>query len=579
MIKFIKFSSLFVIAQLSFVQFSAYAQTHDEQDTMDNHATSDEQSFRQTNTNNIISLPKTNLDQTVTKTIIQKSNQLNAVVNTDSIVPFGHNLFQKLSVQSDRTGINPNYKIVSGDRIKLNIWGAFSSESVLTVDTQGNIFIPEVGPIHVAGITASELNHFIQSQVRTVYQDSVEVYINLEDRIPVSVFITGQVVSPGRYAGNPNDSLIDYLVRAGGIKSDTGSYRMIDIKRNNRIIEAFDLYDFLTAGKLPKTTLQEGDSIVVKPKNVFINVFGATEQGLSYELPFSALGKDLLDYAQLDASKTHVVISGTRDKVPFNRYMTLEEFKDFSLFSGDTLIFEAGTHNENFNITVSGEHLGAKTITIPKNARLHEVLQNIPVDPMLARTDAIYLKRFSVSIKQKKSIQDSIKRLQETLLLARPSGNTSDVSISEGELKLLEKFMASTESLKPEGRVVVVGRENILDIALEPNDEVVIPTRSDLISINGEVVLPQAIAWNEQDDVIDYVERSGGFTDNANQDKILVIRANGETEIGSNIKVLPGDEIIVMPEVKVNNLQLASAITDILYKSVLAVAIPIRFNN
>ena len=180
---------------------------------------------------------------------------------------------------------------------------------------------------------------------------------------------------------------------------------------------------------------------------------------------------------------------------------------------------------------------------------------------------------------KKKSIQDSIKRLQETLLLARPSGNTSEVAISEGELKLLEKFMARTEALEPEGRVVVVGRENILDIALEPNDEIIIPTRSDLISINGEVVLPQAIAWNNQDTVVDYVERSGGFTDNANKDKILVIRANGETEIGDTIKVLPGDEIIVMPEVKVNNLKLASTISDIIYKSVLAVAIPLNFGD
>ena len=78
-------------------------------------------------------------------------------------------------------------------------------------------------------------------------------------------------------------------------------------------------------------------------------------------------------------------------------------------------------------------------MTIPKNARLHEVLQNIPVDPMLARIDAIYLKRASVAMGQKKSIQDSIKRLQETLLLARPSGNTAEVAISEGELQLLEK--------------------------------------------------------------------------------------------------------------------------------------------
>ncbi len=524
-------------------------------------------------------LPRIVSENTTTKTLVKTPNQFNAMVSSRNILPYGYNLFQKLSPQSDKTGISPQYHIVAGDRIKLNIWGAFSNESTLTVDAQGNIFIPEVGPIHVAGITASNLNQFIQSKIRKVYQDTVDVYINLEDRVPVSVFVTGNVASPGRYAGNPGDSLIDYLVRAGGIHSDTGSYRLIEIKRNNRLLERFDLYDFLTSGQLPKTLLQEGDSVVVKPKTVTVNVHGEALETLSYELPFSNLGQDLLNYIQLSADTTHVIINGTRDNIPFNRYLPLNQFKDFALFNGDRLTFEAGTHNDSFNITISGEHLGAKTMTIPKNARLHEVLQNIPIDPLLARTDAIYLKRLSVAAGQKKSIQDSIKRLQETLLLARPSGNSSEVAISEGELQLLEKFMIRTEALEPEGRVVVVGRKDVLDIALEANDEIIIPTKSDLISINGEVVLPQAIAWNEQDNVLDYVERSGGFTDNANKDKILVIRANGETEIGDNIKVLPGDEIIVMPEVKINNLKLASTITDIIYKSVLAVAIPLNFGN
>jgi protein involved in polysaccharide export with SLBB domain len=578
----IKFGFSITCVSMLLMQSVAYAQQNN--DTQSNQQNTDNtmnevNPFTQNNKTASPQVMSKAPDKVTSKTIIKTPNYLNTVLSPYGVLPFGYNLFQKLSPQSDKTGISPQYKLVAGDRIKLNIWGAFSNESTLTVDAQGNVFIPDVGPIHVAGITASNLNNFIQSKIRTVYQDTVEVYINLEDRVPVSVFVTGHVVSPGRYAGNPGDSLIDYLVRAGGIDAQAGSYRMLTIKRHNKIIENFDLYDFLTFGTLPKATLQEGDSIVVNPKTVTINVLGGVKDALSYELPLSNSGKDLLNYAQLGADITHVKIAGTRDNIPFNRYMGLNEFQNTTLFNGDILAFEAGTHNDSFNISISGEHLGAKSMTIPKNARLHEVLQNIPVDPMLARIDAIYLKRASVAVGQKKSIQDSIKRLQETLLLARPSGNTSEVAISEGELQLLEKFMARTEALEPEGRVVVVGRENILDIALEPNDEIIIPTRSDLISINGEVILPQAIAWNDKDTVVDYVERSGGFTDNANKDKILVIRANGETEIGDTIKVLPGDEIIVMPEVKVNNLKLASTISDIIYKSVLAVAIPLNFGD
>jgi protein involved in polysaccharide export with SLBB domain len=527
---------------------------------------------------NLLKNPQITSRQPTTQTI-KTPNHFNIAVDKNTALPFGYNLFQRLSPQSDKTGINSNYTIVSGDRIRLNIWGAFSNEAILTVDTQGNIFIPEVGPIHVAGIKAGEINQVIQSKIRTVYQDTVDIYINLEDRVPVSVFITGYVVSPGRYAGNPGDSLIDYLIRAGGIVGHKGSYRFIDIKRHNKVLETFDLYQFLIDGQLPKTTLQEGDSIVVKAITRNVITKQGDNQLLSYELPFLHKGQDLLEFVQLNHDVTHALIIGTRNKQPFNRYVILEDFQEIILEDGDMIQFEVGTHNQDFNIKISGEHLGAKTMTIPRDARLHEVLNNIPVNPRLARIDAVYLKRASVAVKQKKAIQDSIKRLQETLLLARPSGNSTETTISQGELQLLEKFMERTEALEPEGRVVVVGRHNILDIALEAGDEIVIPTRTDLISINGEVILPQAIAWNKDDNIIDYIERSGGFSDNANKDKILVTRANGETEVGQSVKILPGDEIIVMPEVKINNLQLASTIADIIYKSVLAVAIPINLND
>lgn len=513
------------------------------------------------------------------KTFITTSNEYDASITANIAVPFGYNLFQKLSVNSDQTGISPKYKLVPGDRIKLNIWGAFSNESMLTVDTQGNIFIPEVGPVKVSGVTADRLNYVIQSRIRRIYQDSVEIYINLEDRVPVSVFVTGHVTSPGRYAGNPAESLIDYLIRAGGIDFNTGSFRKIKIKRQNKLIEEFDLYDFLIHGQLPKTTLQESDAIIVAPKGASVIVQSEKSKALSYELPEFATGTELFNYMQLDPAMSHVTVNGIRQEKPVNYYFDIDDFFKFSLKDGDLLTFEAGTHGNNFTISISGEHLGTKTMAIPNGTRLHDVLNNIPVNPLIARTDAIYLKRRSVAAKQKKSIQDSIKRLQETLLLARPSGNSTESTVSEGELQLLEKFMASTEAIQPEGRVIVVGRENILDIALEPFDEIIIPTRSDLITINGEIALPQAIAWNKQDDLMDYIQRSGGFTDNANTDNIMVIRANGETEMGRHVKILPGDEIIILPEVKMNNLQLATSIADIIYKAVLAVAIPISFGD
>ena len=436
------------------------------------------------------------------------------------------------TVQSNSTGISPNYIIASGDRVSVNIWGAVSSESIITVDPQGNIFIPEVGPVHVAGKTARDLNGVIQSEIRKVYQNNVEVYVNLEDRVPVSVFVSGAVRAPGRYAGNPGDSLIDYLSKAGGIELNRGSFRQIKILRRNQLIEIFDLYDFLKNGALPNASLQEGDVLLVSEIGQKVTVSGATEHSFSFELPqHSVSGNDIIHYAAMPKNDvTHVVISGTRANQPFNKYVSLEEFKNTPIKDGDDIIFEQGAHDTTMKVNVSGMHLGAKTMVVPIDTRLQEVLANIPVRPKVSRTDAIYIKRKSVAVQQKKSLEDSIKRLQETLLLARASGNSQSAPVGEGELKLLEQFIAKTESLNPEARVVVVGPEKIADMSLEAGDEIVIPAHSDLVTITGEVHLPKAIVWRAGDDVLDYISRSGGFTDNANEDDVIVIRANGETE-------------------------------------------------
>ncbi|MEM6602829.1 MAG: SLBB domain-containing protein, partial [Pseudomonadota bacterium] len=430
------------------------------------------------------------------------------------------------------------------------------------------------------GAPASQLNTTIQAEIRRVYQNNVDVYVNLEDRVPVSVFVSGAVRAPGRYAGNPGDSLIDYLTKAGGITLKEGSFREIKIIRNNALLEVYDLYDFLKNGTLPSHPLREGDVLLVGERGAVVNISGAAQYPYAFELDSDkTTGAEITNYTTPLSYATHVTVTGFRGGQPINRYFTMEDFADFTLEDGDKVSFEKGLHENSIKVTITGTHEGAKAMVLPLNARFKEVLANIPVNPNLSRIDAIYLRRPSVAEQQRKSLQQSIKRLQETLLLARASGSSQSMPISQGEIKLLESFITKTEALNPEGRVVVTGRRNIADMALENGDEIVIPAHSDLVTINGEVRLPKAIVWNTHDKVIDYIERSGGFTDNANEDDIIVIRANGETELGKSIKIMPGDEVIVMPEVKINNIDLVSSVADILYKAVLAVAIPIQLGN
>ncbi len=187
-----------------------------------------------------------------------------------SLRPFGEQLFKGNFASTYETGINSGYKITTGDRILVRFWGAKQFEDILTVDAQGNIFIPEVGPVTVAGITNGSLLATIKAKVSQVFTDNVDVYVNLQSSQPVAVFVTGFVNNPGRYAGMQDDNVLSYIDRAGGIVSNLGSYRKITVKRNGSVLKNIDLYDFILKGNLPLITLQNNDVILIEDKDFAI---------------------------------------------------------------------------------------------------------------------------------------------------------------------------------------------------------------------------------------------------------------------------------------------------------------------
>lgn len=500
------------------------------------------------------------------------------------VPPFGHNIFSgaagfAASEEERKESINPNYRIVPGDELDVKIWGAQNVESSTMVDGQGNIFLPDIGPVPVQGVKQTNLNNVVQRHVNKVFKENVQVYTNLKSALPVSVFVTGAVAYPGRYTGISTDSIIDFLSMAGGIDHERGSYRSIKIMRNNKEVEEFDIYDFLLAGKLPNTQLREGDALLVSERGTAVVAYGDVRNPFRFEFKNNpAAGYELLKYASPNPSATHVTVEGVRNAQPFKAYLSLQQLSTVGLVDGDEIKFQAGTHANTIKVSIKGEHLGHKAMVIAKNAGLKEVLNNIEVDPNVSNVKSIYLQRRSVALKQKESIDKSLRRLQESLLLARSSGVSNVEPVSEGEIQLLESFVQTANAVFPEGRVVVTDENGIKDIPLEDRDQIIIPRITNLVMVSGEVMMPKAIVWEGGDDVIDYIEKSGGFTDRANETKIVVIRQNGATETGFSPDIYPGDEIIVLPEVKVNNLDLAVKVMDIMYKAVLAVAVPLQID-
>ncbi|MFC6669117.1 polysaccharide biosynthesis/export family protein [Marinobacterium aestuariivivens] len=502
-------------------------------------------------------------------------SQLRGPVAGDELRPFGAHLFTGgfRGVRAD--GLNPDYKLVPGDQITLRVWGAVEIERVLPVDAQGNVFIPAIGPIKVQGLTNGELNSRVTSAVRSVYPENVQVYTNLQGVQPVAVFVTGYVENPGRYAGTPSDSLLYFLDQAGGIDDQLGSYRQIEVLRNNKVIARADLYDFLLNGDLARPQFRDGDTIVVAERGPAVTVTGDVERDYRYELsPDSLNGNSLLGLARLKPDVTHVLLRGSRTDGPVSLYYTTAEFGAQTLQDGDEVLFSADMRDETIVVQLEGSYYGPSRYAVPKNTRLHDLLDNVAVPRELTDVRSISLRRLSVAERQQQSLDESLRRL-ETTYLGASSATPQEAEIRVREAELISQFVERASQVEPSGRLVVAHNDRITDIRLQDGDVITLPEYSDSLLISGEVLVPQSVVYTPGVSVKDYIEGAGGFTQHADDDHILVVRQNGEVRNADDVALRPGDEILVLPMVPTKNLQLATSLSQIIYQIAIATKVAI----
>jgi protein involved in polysaccharide export with SLBB domain len=490
--------------------------------------------------------------------------------------PYGANLFAG-GYESERTdGLNENYLIAAGDKINIWLWGAVNYANVPTVDTQGNIFIPNIGPIHLEGVPASDVNKVVSAKIKTVYTNNVEVYVNLLTATPVSVYVSGAIIRPGQYAGMASDSLLYFLKRAGGIDSERGSYRQIQILRDNKVLVEADLYSFIQSGKLPQITFQDKDVILVKPQKAAITVSGSVRNPFRFELIKDiSSGQEISDYAKPLAKISHVGVFGNRSTGPFSVYLEYKDFVDFKLKDGDSVIFNDDLHAQVIDVQISGSYLGPSYFAIKKSTRLHDLLSYIPINPELTDNNSIYILRKSVAERQKQMLLDSLDRLERSVFTA-PASSDGEATIRAKEAEMVMAFAEKARKVEPLGKVIVSDNGITANILLEKGDQIVIPHYTDLIQVGGEVLMPQAIVFNPNATIDDYVAWAGGFTDRAEDERISIVRANGVVIFNKEAEIKRGDQILVLPKIETKTMQAVKDITQIIYQVAVAANVVVK---
>ncbi|MGO1250283.1 polysaccharide biosynthesis/export family protein [Psychrobacter sp.] len=489
-------------------------------------------------------------------------------INTQDVM-FGEQLFRGAFSTTSGSTFNDSYVINPGDNVQVRMWGAYQYAATMTVDPQGNIFLPNVGPVRISGVQNGNLQNVVKSAVNNIYRSNVGVYASLEEAQPVKVFVTGFVKQPGYYGGLAADSVLSYLDRAGGVDPGRGSYIDIQIKRNGQILQQVNLYDFLLAGQLEAFSFRDGDVITVAPQKKTFDISGEVQNEYTFEFDVNDLNiGDVLQVANPAANATNVSITRSAGRAQTAEYYSLSEAQNISVYNGDQMVVTSDRYAGTIAVQVQGAHTGNGAMVVPAGARLKDVMPQLQPTP-LAKLTNLTIYRESVAEQQKRMIDESLDRLEE-MTLSTQSTTREEAALRQDDAALVKEFIAKARDVQPDGRIVVV--ENAWqDIILQQGDIIEIPEQTSVITVNGQVRAQGALTFNPDYTVGDYVANSGGFSDNADKEEILVIHQNGASNVvNTAYRIQQGDEIMVLPEVKTRRIEIARGLSQIVYQLAIA---------
>jgi protein involved in polysaccharide export with SLBB domain len=223
---------------------------------------------------------------------------------------YGANLFRNVPstfAPLDMAPVPADYVIGPGDELRIRVWGQISIQDNLRVDRSGDVFLPQVGPVHIAGLAFSQLDGHLRSAIGRVYHN-FDLTADMGQIRAIQVYVSGQARRPGVYTVSSLSTLVDTLFASGG-PSVQGSMRHIQLRRNNAVITDFDLYNLLIDGDKSKDVkLDSGDVIFIPSVGAQAAVTGSVKHAAIYEL----IAGESLGSLLADAGGVSTIASGAR---------------------------------------------------------------------------------------------------------------------------------------------------------------------------------------------------------------------------------------------------------------------------
>jgi polysaccharide biosynthesis/export protein len=220
-------------------------------------------------------------------------------LNDEGAKPFGYDLFQGepstfAPVKDIQVPID--YIVGPGDTFNIQLYGNETASYRLTVNRDGRINFPKLGPISVSGMgfdaARAALEHRVAQQLI-----GTQISVTMGDLRSIRVFVLGEAEKPGSYTVSGLSTMTNALFVSGGVKK-IGSLRDIELKRNGQLVSVLDLYDLLLHGNTSgDRQLKPGDVIFIPPIGATQTIYGAVRRPAIYEVKKEKTAGDLVELA------------------------------------------------------------------------------------------------------------------------------------------------------------------------------------------------------------------------------------------------------------------------------------------
>ena len=406
---------------------------------------------------------------------------------------FGSKLFKNSNLSFEpnlRMATPKSYVIGPDDELLIDLTGDNEANYRLQVSPDGTIRLQYVGIIAVAGLTIEQASSKISNAMSKTYPalrtGRSNIAVNLGNIRGIKVVLTGEVVKPGTYTLPSLATVFNALYASGG-PSDNGSFRRIQVIRNNRVVSTIDTYDFLMNGvQKGNIRLQDQDVIHIPVFQTRIEVSGEVLRPALFEMIKGENLRDVLNYAGGFNTRAYTSRVKVLQNTEKERRITDIASNDFATYlpqNGDKYIVEPILDRFENRVEIAGAVFRPGLYELEKGLTLRGLInkaEGLTEDAFLNRA---YINRLN---------------MDNTLSLI-----SFDVA----------KLIAGS----------------VQDIPLQREDKITISSLFDLrdeykVMIQGEVRDSGTYKYAERMSLEDLIQMAGGFKEGASPNRIEISR-------------------------------------------------------